>query len=87
MCALEYAVEEGGPATFPQNIHSEPRPDDLRDAMRLGWKSHKPKPVVRTGRRSQPVFGAPPSNEHVGIAKRGVYARLLLPIPYRNLSR
>lgn len=72
LCAQEYANEEAGPPTFPQNISQEPRPDDLRAAMRLGWKSHKPKPVVRTSRRSQPVFGVPPSNEHVGIAKRAI---------------
>ena len=57
-----------------QHNRQEPRPDDLRAAMRVGWKSHKPKPVVRTSRRSQPDFGVPPSKSHVGIAKRGAYA-------------
>lgn len=87
LCVQEYANEEAGPITIPQNIRPEPSPNDLRTAMRLGWKSHKPKPVVRTSRRSQPVFGVPPSNEHVGIAKRGVFSGLFLPIQYRSLSR
>ncbi|KAF6219827.1 hypothetical protein HO133_003652 [Letharia lupina] len=72
LCAQEYADDEAGPGNSPQNIRQEPRPDELRAAMRLGWKSHKPKPVVRTSRRSQPVFGVPPSSEHVGIAKRAI---------------
>ena len=87
MCVQVYASEEAGTVTIPQNIRPEPPPNDLRAAMRLGWKSHKPKPVVRTSRRLQPVFGEPPSNEHVGIAKRGVYSGLFLPIQYRSLSR
>lgn len=72
LCAQEYANGEAGRAAFPQSMRQEPRSDDLRAAMRLGWKSHKPKPVVRTSRKSQPVFGVPPSNEHVGIAKRAI---------------
>ena len=65
-------------------MRQEPRPEDFRAAMRLGWKSHKPKPVVRTSRRSQPVFGVPPSKGHVGIAKKGVYSEWFLLIQRCN---
>ncbi|KAL9136176.1 MAG: hypothetical protein Q9175_002609 [Cornicularia normoerica] len=72
LCAQEYANEEAGSVTFPHIIRHEPHPDQLRVAMRDGWKSHKPKPVVKTSRRSQPVFGVTPFSEHVGIAKRAI---------------
>ncbi|CAF9934813.1 MAG: hypothetical protein ALECFALPRED_006153 [Alectoria fallacina] len=72
LCAQEYANGEAGPVAFHQNKRQEPRAEDLRAAIRVGWKSHNAKPVVRTSRRSQPVFGLPPSNEHVGIAKRAI---------------
>ena len=75
LCAQEYENQRTGSNNLPQHIRQEPRPDDFRAAMRIGWKSHKPKPVVRISRRSQPVFGGPSSNGHVAIAKRGVYSQ------------
>ncbi|CAD6581517.1 MAG: hypothetical protein ASARMPRED_000634 [Alectoria sarmentosa] len=46
LCAQEYANGEAGPVAFPQNKRQEPRVEDLRAAMRVGWKSHKAKPVT-----------------------------------------
>ena len=54
--------------------------------MRFVWKSHKPKPVVRTSRRSQPVFGQTPSYGHVAIAKRGTCAKQFLLTRHCNYS-
>ena len=72
LCAQGHADEEAGSVTFPHIERHESEPKELRDAMRGCWKSHKPKPVVRTSRRSQPVFGVPGFSEHVSIAKRGM---------------
>ena len=72
LCAQGHADEEAGSVTFPHIVSHESRPDELRAAMRDCWKSHKPKPVVRTSRRSQPVFNVPGFSEHVNIAKRGM---------------
>ena len=72
LCAQGHADEEAGSVTFPHIVSHESRPKEFRAAMRDCWKSHKPKPVVRTSRRSQPVFGVPGFSEHVNIAKRGM---------------
>ena len=80
LCAQVHADEEAGSVTFPHIVRHEPQPDDLRAAMRDCWKSHKPKPIVRTSRRSQPVFGAPGFSEHVSIAKRGMSPEMSISI-------
>lgn len=72
LCAQGHADEEAGSVTFPHIVRHESEPKELRDAMRGCWKSHKPKPVVRTSRRSQPVFGVPGFSEHASIAKRAI---------------
>ena len=72
LCAQGHADEEAESVTPPHIVRHESRPDDLRAAMRDCWKGHKPKPVVRTSRRSQPDFGVPGFSEHVSIAKRGM---------------
>ena len=78
LCAQGHADEEAGSVTFPHTVRHESRPDELRAAMRDCWKGHKPKPVVRTSRRSQPVFGAPGYSEHVSIAKRGMSSEMFV---------
>ncbi|KAM0801184.1 hypothetical protein BDR22DRAFT_821041 [Usnea florida] len=78
LCAQGHADEEAGWVTSPHIVRHESRPDDLRAAMRACWKGHKPKPVVRTSRRSQPDFGVPGFSEHVSIAKRGMSPEMFI---------
>ena len=84
LCAQGHADEEARSVTFPHNVRHESRPDELRAAMRDCWKSHKPKPLVRTSRRSQPVFGMPGFSEHVSIAKRGMSPEMS--VSFRSLE-
>ena len=82
--AQGHANEEAGSVNLPHIVRHESRPDELRAAMRVCWKSHKPKPVVRMSRRSQPVFGLPGFSEHVSIAKRGMFPELS--VPFQSLQ-
>ena len=84
LCAQGHADEEARSVTFPHVVRHESGPDDLRAAMRDCWKSHKPKPMVRTSRRSQPVFGVPGFSEHVSIAKRGMSREIS--VSFRSLE-